>query len=227
MFFYYTYSAYIAIIGDIKNSQKLKDRSIVQNKLNETLQLINKSYHADITSKFIITLGDEFQGLLCRGANLMHILSDIERLMYPVEIRFGIGMGEITTDINSEMSIGTDGPAYYRARNAVEFLKRKEAKNRTDKADTRFVTDEGNLASQIMINTIFSLLTVIKEAWSSRQREMIWDQLVHQDSQAKTAQRLNISQPAVQKGLSAGNYYTYKEALDTLETALGEIYNSV
>ena len=74
-----------------------------------------------------------------------------------------------------------------------------------------------------MINTILSLLTAIKDLWSDRQREIIWDMLEHQDSQVDVAKRLKIKQPAVQKSLAKGKYYAYKDALETLGKALEEI----
>ncbi len=223
MFFFFLYNPYIAIIGDIKESKKLSNRSEVQKKLNIVLEDINKKYTKDISSKFIITLGDEFQGLLCNGANTMNILSEIERRMYPVKIRFGVGVGEITTDVNKEMSIGADGPGYYKARTAIEYLKEDEKRKQTNAADIRFEIDGDNQASTIMINTILSLMTVIKETWSDRQREIIWDMLEHQDSQLDVARRLAIKQPSVQKSLSKGKYYAYKDALNTIGQALEEI----
>jgi hypothetical protein len=66
-------------------------------------------------------------------------------------------------------------------------------------------------------------MTVIKDTWSDRQREIIWDMLEHQDSQLNAAKRLEIKQPSVQKSLSKGKYYAYKEALDTIGQALGGI----
>ena len=74
-----------------------------------------------------------------------------------------------------------------------------------------------------MLNTIVSLMTVIKEGWSDRQREIIWDIMEHQDSQSNVANRLNIKQPAVQKSLALGNYYAYKDAMDFIGKALEEI----
>lgn len=101
---------FIAIIGDIRNSRELDSRKKIQDKLNETLEEINLKYQDDIESKFVITLGDEFQGLLSSGRILLHVIQDIKMQLYPVEIRFGIGIGEITTDINTEMALGADGP---------------------------------------------------------------------------------------------------------------------
>lgn len=223
MFFYFYNNPYIAIIGDMKQSQKMNNRSEVQNKLKQVLEEINNKYISDISSKFIITLGDEFQGLLGNGVNTMNMVSDIERKMYPVKIRFGIGIGKITTDVNKEMALGADGPGYYKARNAIKYLKDNEKKKQAIAADIRFEVESDNQATTIMLNTILALMTAIKESWSDRQREIIWDMLEHQDTQIDVAKRLKIQQPAVQKSFSIGKYYAYKDALDTIGKALEEI----
>lgn len=223
MFFSLNKDSYIALIGDIKQSKTIKNRSEVQKKLKLVLEEINEKYIGDIGSKFIITLGDEFQGLLSKGSNTMAIITEIEMKMYPVKMRFGLGIGPITTDINKEISMGADGPAYYNARNAIEFIKESENKKQTNAADVRIELEGHKQPVAIMINTILSLLTVIKDSWSHRQREIIWDMLQHQDSQVDVAKRFNIKQPAVQKTLSKGKYYAYKDALDTVANALAEI----
>lgn len=223
MFFSFSYDPFIAIIGDIKNSKRIEDRKNVQNKLKNTLRKINEKYSHDISAKFMITLGDEFQGLLCKGENILNIIEEIQRKMYPIEIRFGIGVGAITTDINSEMAIGADGPGYYMARDAIEFLKQNEQKNKTHVADIRIEIDEDKNLAVIMLNTILSLLAVVKRDWTDRQREIIWDFVKYQDSQEKSAKRLGIAQSSVQRGLTNGNYYAYKDAIDTISNILKEI----
>jgi hypothetical protein len=223
MFFLFNYSPYIAIIGDIKGSKNIKERSNVQEKLRTTLQEINHMYASDIASKFMITLGDEFQGLLSFGVNTIKILSEIEQSMYPVKIRFGIGIGEITTKINPDMAIGADGPGYYKARSAIEYLKENEKRKQINVSDTRIDIEGENHETSMMLNTILSLLTIIKSSWSERQREIIWDIMKTQDSQVNVAKRFNIQQPTVQKMLASGKYYAYKEAIDTIGKALEEI----
>lgn len=47
----------------------------------------------------------------------LHIDS-LRKHMYPVSIRFGIGFGDISTDIDMDAAIGADGPAFYAARNS-------------------------------------------------------------------------------------------------------------
>lgn len=52
--------------------------------------MINETYEGDIASKFMVTLGDEFQGLLGKGSNAMYMISEIERRMYPVKSDLGL-----------------------------------------------------------------------------------------------------------------------------------------
>ena len=41
--------------------------------------------------------------------------------IYPVEIRYGIGVGQITTNINTDMALGADEPGFYNARKAIDL----------------------------------------------------------------------------------------------------------
>lgn len=223
MFFYLNFNPYIAIIGDIKNSKELENRSDTQKKLNSLLNDINEKYQEVIAAKFMITLGDEFQGLLCSGDGILDIIEEIQRQMYPVEIRFGIGVGQITTEINAEMAIGADGPGYYRAREAVEALKRSEQKSKTQAADVRIGIENDENSAAIMLNTIFSLMAVIQNNWSDRQREIVWAYEQYGGSQSECAERLKISQSSVQRSLINSNYYAYKDAKETVNTVLREI----
>ena len=223
MFFSFKNNSYIAIIGDMKNSRIMNDRNSVQNELKNILIGVNDKYSKDISAKFMITLGDEFQGLLHDGGHVMHIIEEIQREMHPVEIRFGIGVGPITTEINFEMAIGADGPGYYKARQAIEFLEKDERKNMTHASDIRIEVDGDNEDAVAVMNTVLSLLTVVKANWTDRQREIIRDTMKYQDSQAKSAGRLKVAQSSIQRGLKSGNFYVYIDAIDTLSNILMEI----
>ncbi len=223
MFFLFSYNPYIAVIGDIKNSKRMDGRNEVQKKLNMILEDINIKYVQDIASKFMITLGDEFQGLLRCGNNVMNIISEIEARMYPVNLRFGIGVGEITTEINPDIPLGADGPAYYNARAAIEQLKSREKKRKSGETNILIVVDGENEKEVKLLNTILSLGTVVKSRWTERQREVIRDHIEHGENQLKAAERLGITQSNVNKNLTKADYYSYKEAMDTLSEALSEI----
>ena len=222
MFFNSSNPLYIAIIGDIVSSKELDNRNECQRKLKKILNSINGKYEAGIASKFMITLGDEFQGLLKNGADTVKIISEIEVKMYPIRIRFGIGIGKITTDINSDIPLGADGPAYYNARKMMEVIKSTEKKNRSSDSNI-MIASEDNASLDRLVNTILSLSTAIKSKWTDRQREIAFDCIEHGDNQVKAAERLGISQSSVQKGLSNANYYSYKNAMDIISETLAEI----
>ena len=220
-----TIHSFAAVIGDIKDSRHLENRKEVQVLLQEILDRLNEKYKDHIVSKFLITLGDEFQGLLCGGEHILDMVNEIRMEMYPVRLRFGIGFGQITTDIKSEMALGADGPGYYRAREAVELLKEREKKNRPVLAELCLRLDEKDQEKEVLLNTVFDLMYVVESGWTERQRETIWDMLLYGDGQQNTARRLSISQPTVQKALAAGSYYTYENALKNAAKILGDIQN--
>ncbi|MBW6473130.1 MAG: SatD family protein [Anaerolineaceae bacterium] len=216
-------NTYVAIIADIKGSKAIENREIIQEKLKMTLHNVNNKYSTYIGSKFTITLGDEFQGLLFNGEQILPIISEIEQEMYPISIRYGVGIGEITTHIDPEIAIGADGPGYYKAREALEYLKQTEKKKQAGRANIRIEAVGKRQPSMELINSIFSLLTAIKDSWTERQRETIWNMLNYQDSQNEVAERLGITQPSVQKNLVKGSYYEYKDALGVVQKFLSEI----
>ncbi len=214
-------NSFIAIIGDIINSKKLKDRNEIQIKLKHILNSINENYSEDIASNFMITLGDEFQGLLNNGENAIKIINEIENKMYPIEIRFGIGVGEITTEINRDMPLGADGPAYHNARKTINALKLIENKSNIGNTNILIATD--NIVTDNLMNSIFALCYIIKKKWSPRQKEIITAYLNSDTNQIKTANNLGITQSSVNKGLNNSGYYSYKNALDEITDILSEI----
>lgn len=152
------------------------------------------------------------------------MIEKIQWEMYPVQIRFGIGVGGITTAINANMAIGADGPAYYRARNAIEILREKEKGNKQGGCSIHIEVDEQEELVTDLLNTVFSLMSVLQNHWTKRQREIIYDFDCHKDSQRKTASRLGITQSSVQKGLAGSNYYAYRDARATAEKVLKGIH---
>ncbi len=223
MFFFFFSKPYISVVGEIVDAQDLHDRAKVQKKLETALEDINRRHEDDISAKFMTTIGDEFQGLVCRGASILAILNEIKNRMHPVKIRFGIGIGEITTEIKEDMAIAAHGPGYEKAREAIRYLRANENKKQTALSDIRVEAVGDHKERMRLINTIFALITALEYSWSDRQREIIYDMMKHQDKQSGAAKRLGITQSTVQKSLTAGKYYTYKEAVDTLEAVFAEI----
>lgn len=223
MFFTFAYKPYIVIIGDIINSRKIEKRGEVQERLKEILRDVNEKYNADIVAPFMITLGDEFQGLLHNGRNALKIVEELRSKLYPIRIRVGIGIGSVSTKLEQIETREIDGPCYYSARNAIDYLKKNENRYHSDEAETRIEIEDDSAGAANIMNTVFSLMSVIEKNWTERQRTIIYDFALHQDGQEKCAARLEIAQSSVQRGLTNGNYYAYAKAMDTINNILGEI----
>ncbi|MCR5608077.1 MAG: SatD family protein [Lachnospiraceae bacterium] len=211
---------YTAIIGDIKSSKKLENRKEVQEKFNAVLDYINETYKDSIAAKFIITLGDEFQGLLHDDTYLLDIIKYLQREMYPVKIRYGIGFGNITTEINKEAAIGADGPAFYAGRSMIESIRLSEKKIKSHAPDIMLGLYKNSHFELDKINTMLSLIKVIEDGWSDKQRFTIWDMLCNGGTQAECADRMSTTQSTVARRLADGNYTLYVDSLEVVNKSI-------
>ena len=211
---------YVAIIGDMVDSKKMDDRKDNQEKFVEILNNINKKYKGDIISKFNITLGDEFQGVLNNCDNIIQIIEEIEFSINPVEFRFGIGVGEISTNIDYENSFRTDGTAFHRARQMIKNVSDKNKQHAEFKTNIMIKTDELNKDSDALLNSLFSTSYALKKMWTKRQYEIISEYLQNDCNQYKCSKVLKINQASVSKALKVTNYYTYKNARNNISDFL-------
>lgn len=211
---------YTVIIGDIIDSKLLSNRKQVQTDFHNTLHRINNKYTDEIASKFAITLGDEFQGLLKNSSEAVRIILEIEEAMAPVDMRFGVGIGEISTDINFEQSSEIDGPAYHRARAMVEQLEVNEKQYFRPAGNILIASHEDKKETDQLLNTILSVTHALKLDWTAKQKEIIANYQRCGENQSKTAKELDVAQSSVSRALSAANYATYQAAMETIHSFL-------
>jgi plasmid maintenance system antidote protein VapI len=210
---------YIALIGDIVDSRFLAHRKLTQDKLETLLEEINSSYSHSIAAKFLITIGDEFQGLLHPTSDAYVIATKICEQLYPIKIRFGLGYGQISTSLK-EFSLGMDGPAFYQARNALDRLKNSKesaiflAASTKDKADLK------------AINALFTSLFLLKQFWPENFHKSL-PLLRSNYTQQEIAEALEITQGAVSRMTQRSKWRVFKEIekdlLDLLERALSKL----
>ncbi|HWS28820.1 MAG TPA: SatD family protein [Clostridia bacterium] len=222
MVFLFSFFPYTAMIGDIKGSRKSEKRKELQERFKAVLQEINVKYKEQIASKFMVTLGDEFQGLLNDGAYALEIMDEIERRMYPAKFRFGIGVGEITTDIQYEMPLSADGPAYYYAREMIEEVRASERKNRISQGTVR-IKIHGKEDISALCNVILMLMSKLKKAWTPRRVEIINAYYENGQKQEKTAKSLSINQSGVQRALAQTEFYAYQGAMAAVSSLLAGV----
>jgi hypothetical protein len=200
---------YCAIIGDIVKSRNIKNRVEAQYKFEDVLSLINTTYDSYLASNFTVTLGDEFQGLLYEPYIFYEIIKKVKEMMYPIELVFGVGVGEMEIPFEKNMSIGSDGPAYHYARQMVQ--KAKDYKSA--------ILYYSNSLEDELLNALMLLIQSCERKHSKKQKEII-KKYKELNSQYKVAEEAGITQTTVSVLLSRALYYEIKDAEEKLKKFL-------
>ena len=183
---------YLIIIGDIVASKEITDRLNFQKKFTDVLVKPNRTFHNSMISPLTLTIGDEFQAVLWEAMYLFNIMGMIEREIPSVSLRYGIGLGKIDTEINSESAIGMDGPAFHYARTAVETA-RKEGTIYHFKCDDDILQDR--------INVMLGWLDITLKKWTLQRKEIFY-QYNEKKTQQEIARVMGITQPAVSQNIN-------------------------
>jgi hypothetical protein len=157
---------YTVIIADITASRKMKadERHEWQLYLKSAIVQINDNFREIIDASFMITKGDEFQGVLKNLYDVNRVIMKFEQLLFPLRLRFGVGYGEIQK-MGSNIPIEMDGPAFHRASEALSFAKKK-------KTPVNVLT--GYEPFDLTINTVYQLIYAIKRRWSETNYQRYW-----------------------------------------------------
>lgn len=219
---------YCAIIGDICRSRDVADRQALQQKLATILDEINNVYQALIGARFIITIGDEFQGLLLNPQALTAIIFDIKRRFYPNQLRFGVGIGDISTAINPQMAIGADGSAYHLARQNIEKIKEIDNSYEQAKRDV-LISHQSDPHNRMLaaVNASFILQYSVERNWTKRQRQVV-DLMTDMPgtTQQQLADELGIIQSVVRRHIESSQYYAYREVSRAVDETLMAIWEA-
>ncbi len=204
-------TAFVVIIGDIVRSRRLgrDNRARTQARLKRTFLEINRNYKKSICAPLQFTAGDEFQGVFKNAAPVWEVINRIREAMSPVAVRFGVGIGAITTRI-SDQPQAMDGPAFHRARDALE--RAQEFLKQTCLSSGKPEWDEE-------VNAWLDVLSSIRSTWSARAREVIH---LYQGFQKlePIAKKLKISVQAVSKHLRVTGYKAYVRGENVLKKLL-------
>lgn len=116
---------YSALIVDIKGSRKYEivERNSIQKYMFQCIHQLNAAFYEQVEKEVDFSAGDEIQGLFKspHAAYLYYRL--LRMLIFPVQSRVGIGVGEWNIKIEHASTTAQDGPAYHYARHAIEMIK--------------------------------------------------------------------------------------------------------
>ena len=200
---------YLALIADVIDSKMVQERLDLQKQVEKTLQKMNELFGDYLASRFTLTLGDEFQALLEVDAPVFQIIDTLRSELTPTQLRFGIGLGEIVTAIDPLQSVGADGPAYWNARAAINFVHQKN-----DYGNTQIYFSSGKENQDFFVNALISSGEAIRSSWRDSQEEILLNLLkrsVYSEtfSQQDLAQSLAINPSALSKRLKSSSIRVY------------------
>ena len=203
---------YVAIIGDIIRSRNILSRNKVQKNIRRILTYINRKLHSNIVVPFTIIRGDEFQGLVNNLSSGYEIILELEKLLYPIKISYGVGFGTISTTLE-KTTAEMDGECFHRSRQAIEDRKQNEQS---------IVFQTGNPRLDTAINTILSLQSSIKASWKNihYRRIMRYEKV---GSIEKVADIERVSFQAVSKTMIQAKYKKFKASQDTIKYLLKNV----
>ena len=200
---------YLALIADVIDSKMVQERLDLQKQVEKTLQKMNELFGDYLASRFTLTLGDEFQALLEVDAPVFQIIDTLRLELNPTQLRFGIGLGEIVTDIDPLQSIGADGPAYWNARAAINLVHQKN-----DYGNTQIYFSSGKENQDFFVNSLIASGEAIRSGWRESQEEILLNLLkrsVYSEtfSQQDLAQSLGLNPSALSKRLKSSSIRVY------------------
>lgn len=200
---------YLALIADVIDSKMVQERLDLQKQVEKTLQKMNELFGDYLASRFTLTLGDEFQALLKVDAPVFQIIDTLRSELTPTQLRFGIGLGEIVTAIDPLQSVGADGPAYWNARAAINFVHQKN-----DYGNTQIYFSSGKENQDFFVNALIASGEAIRSGWRDSQKEILLNLLkrsVYSESfsQQDLAQSLAINPSALSKRLKSSSVRVY------------------
>lgn len=204
---------FIAVKLDVVASRRARDRAALQALLAATTRLVNRTFARWLAASFIVTHGDEVQGMFkLEGVrNLLPCLETWVDEVRPYRVRFGVGVGALATPIQPQ-AIGMDGPCWYRA---------KEALDTAHKERKAFHIVTGRPARDGQLSAFANLLFVLRRGWTDRQVQAV-RLLQSARTQAEAAAAMGVRPATFSNHLSGAHWQEYVAGRNAFMELLGD-----
>lgn len=201
------------LMGDIVGSSD-SDSISLQKEFSRLIERINKEFKSQLDSPLTITLGDEFQGVVADLQTSAQIIVKIEEekweMDYPILLRYSLGLGEISTPINSEIAFGMLGEGLADVRNSLIELK--------DKGERIVLT--GGIPDKEKLSLSLDLLLEKQEEWRWKDREVISGYFKNKDYKA-TADDMKKDKSLIWRRFKSLNFDSYEKRKRLLMLIIG------
>ncbi|HEU4993842.1 MAG TPA: SatD family protein [Gemmatimonadaceae bacterium] len=202
----------VAVLGDVVRSRRMApaERDQLQRALERLMTRINQRYEAQVLGDFLMTLGDEFQGILDVPDVVPDIVQDIREALPRLRMRIIASRGVLTTQLKPT-AIGTDGPVWHAARDLLEEWR---AGKREGLGFTGFGGDD------VALNAISGLLTYHWSHLEDSQREIITALRHHEGLRKDAASGMRISQQAMSNRALTAGWREFEGGMEALRQIL-------
>lgn len=206
-------STFVALMGDLVDSEGARSRTALHAAFNDAVKREN-DMPAAIASPLTITLGDEFQGLVCSFSAAIEIARRmrLRLLAQDVECRFAIGLVTLSSPLNTAAAWNMLGSGLAETRDHLN-----------DKALTtayRFYlpSPTDGIVARLM-ESVGRALTMTEQAWTARQREVAWGFLIEGHTVKTLHLQTKTTERNIYKILNAAHLDPYREWWDDLQIA--------
>jgi DNA-binding NarL/FixJ family response regulator len=217
---------YVAIIGDLVGSRAMsaERRAAVQEQFESVLDAVNQKFKSEIASLFLITAGDEAQGILKQPHCCYELIREVQIGLAPAEIVFGVGYGALSTPLSFH-AVGADGPTFHLASKALTDAKaERKAYGKSILREVRVATDSP-LRDDI-INSLLLSLSVIKSRWTKKQAAVL-AQLEQGKSNAEAAAILKIPPSNVSRTIDATRFRDFQNLAATVRMLFRDNFTAI
>jgi len=194
-------SCYLALIGDVRRSREHPDRPGLQRRLEQAIDQANGLLAPVLAASLVLTLGDEFQGLLVKPEAGLDVVLAIEGELRPARLRYALGWGRLSTPLRGT-AIGMDGPCFHRAREAMAVAKRR---------DLWIAVGGFGEETDATLNGILGLIGAVRSTWTPIQAETA-AKMRDLNVQAEVAAARGVALATVHKALRGALYGPVVEA---------------
>jgi hypothetical protein len=208
------------LIGDVVGSRQVKDRALLQERLDSLLVDLNDVLLPRTRLK--ATIGDEFQACFEDIASAVRA-SLVIRLgllrSAGVDSRYGLGVGEVNV-FSKTNPISQDGPGWWAARDAIEVSGELAAAPQTSFARTYFVaspaSSEASGGEEAALNAFLLCRDQIVDRMKQQTRNRLYG-LLRGWSQSAIAAEEETTQGAISQSLARSGAFAILAAQRELE----------
>ncbi|MGB7449704.1 MAG: SatD family protein [Ornithinimicrobium sp.] len=184
-----------ALLGDLVGSRSSRDRQGLHDNLAQALSDVSAELPG--LGPLAVTAGDEFQGTYASlGEALASAFAVRVRLSPAIDVRFGVGRGDVTV---LDPTAGTqDGPAWWSARAAIDAVEAAEQETGWSALRTAYRSAQGEDSLQEAVNAALVCQDLLVDSWDIRSWSIVRG-IMQGRTQSDIADELGISRQAVQQ----------------------------